>query len=455
MNFYNNALSIYNIFKASIKLDIYDLSYEMSSEKLNTLSSSLHFKMKGVIKRTFIYIFHLLSSMLNVLNIIEYPISMGAIIFFCGTKNEHDAVFPIQKKINNSFMVDIAGNNGFKIYWAYIIGLFFLPLVLIKYSHARGYKKKSMNYVFDHYLLLYGMYIYGNMWMKKIQPRCLVLSNHINVVNRVMRQIAKENNITTIYIQHASVPENFPPLDFDFALLEGRDALLKYNRVGYTKTVVFLIGIPKFDPHYEKINKYKCLNSIGICTSSIDPPRRIDELCERLRAEYSHIKIIIRPYGTNRSKYDWLKVIKKYNLDYSDWLNEISFDFLKKVDSIIAGESNIILEAALMNVFPIYYDYSNRNLDFYGFIKTGLVKYLSKPNEVCIELGNIFRLKPFIREKTKYYYNTVGTQYDGHSTDLASELILNIVSSNNIQYQNMSRIMDVDIEAYECSMPQR
>jgi len=285
--------------------------------------------------------------------------------------------------------------------------------------------------------------------MKQVLPKAIILSNHTNTVNRVILKVAKDINIPTYYIQHASVPNNFPPLTVDYSLLEGMDSLIKYSRIGYTNTKAFLIGMPKFDLYYSYTNKNKSILSVGICINSFDSFDRFVEICKGIRYEFPIIKMIIRPYGIRRKFSDWEYLWNKYNITFSDFDEEMSFDFLKKVDVIISGDSNIILEATLMNVYPIYYDSNKHNLDWYGFIKNGLVKYSSEPHEICNIIKDVLLFKPQVREKAKAYCHTVDTAYDGHSTDLACELINYLISIKDCKYEKWNRIPDIDIEAYE------
>ena len=129
--------------------------------------------------------------------------------------------------------------------------------------------------------------------------------------------------------------------------------------------------------------------------------------------------------------------------------SEPSFDFLKQCDAIIAGDSNILLEAALMNVLPMYYDFSLSKLDFYGFVHNKLATYYSMPDELCSALKAIIDNKPSVRLKAKYYCSTIGTHYDGHSSDLASAIIQEFVYGNNINMKLWNRTSTVNLEAYE------
>jgi hypothetical protein len=309
-----------------------------------------------------------------------------------------------------------------------------------------------MTYVFDHYLISYGLYIYANKWIRNVLPKVLILSNHTNTINRVILTVAKINNIKTIYVQHASVTDKFPPLTFDYSLLEGMDSLKKYSRSGYTKTKAFLIGMPKFDLYFSYTNKNDNVRSIGICLNALDSFDKFVEICKEIRNKYPAVEIIIRPYGIKRKLSDWEYLEKKYNVAFSDFNKEKSFDFLIKVDAIISGDSNIILEAALMNVFPIYYDSFKQKLDYYGFIENGLVKYSSELHEIINIIKDVFLFKPSVRDKAKVYCHTVDTAYDGHSAELACELIKYLFYIENYRLVKWNRIQNIDMEAYECQL---
>ena len=431
-----------------IKLDVYDMVYEFSSEKLNTLSF-FPIKRIGILNRFLVYIWHLLGSM-GCLWKSDIRIIPNSMVFFVCSKNERDAIYPIYNSTKNSCLIDTIGGNNFKLFWAYLIGILFFPLIYFKYIFSRHYRRKSIRHVFDHYLISYGLYIYSYIWMKLVMPKAIILSNHTNTINRVILTVAKDLYIKTMYVQHASVTDNFPPLTFDYALLEGMDSLNKYSKSGYTNTKIFLIGMPKYDYYIKYTNRNLNVRSIGICLNAIDSIDRILEICKVIRNDFPTIKMIIRPYGIIKHHSEWDILYNKFNITFSDFNKEKSFDFLQNVDAIISGESNIILEAALMNVFPIYYDSIMQKMDYYGFIKNGIVKYSSEPSEVCDILKETLHVKPSVREKAKLYCHTIDTVYDGHSTELACDVMKYLNSKEGDKYEKWIRIRNIDIEAYEC-----
>jgi len=118
------------------------------------------------------------------------------------------------------------------------------------------------------------------------------------------------------------------------------------------------------------------------------------------------------------------KMKDSYNVHLSDSIQENSFEYLKKIDVNIAGESSVHLEAVLMNVYPIYYQFSNKRFDHYGYLKNHLVTdVFDNTNELVNFLNKINNNKQNIRYRVKYYIATVDTEFDGKSTELAKNLI--------------------------------
>jgi hypothetical protein len=260
---------------------------------------------------------------------------------------------------------------------------------------------------------------------------------------------ARDEHIPTFYFQHAALPDNTAPMQSDYALLEGRDGLTKLANAGTVRSRIFLIGMPKFDAHLRYINAQAQVRSLGICTNGLDPVPRAEQLLVRIREEFATLALILRPHNGDLRVREWQDLARKCGVELSDSRTELSFDFLRKVDAIIAGGSNILLEAALVNVVPIYYDFAETGLDWYGFVRHGLVEGISTPQVICSVLRQIAERKPDVRDKAKYYNATIGTDYDGHSGELAATLIQSLVSDAQVDRSIWKRIPDVGLEAYE------
>jgi len=332
---------------------------------------------------------------------------------------------------------------------AYIISILFLPFVFYKFIIADEDKKDIYAYALDSYLLTYGFYVMCRIWIEQIKPESIVISNDLIFTNRVILLVAKELGIVTFYIQHAAVNSNFPPLTVDYALLDGRDAVDKYYECGPTSAIIYIIGISKFDSLYNKINNLKVLARLGICTNNLDSIERIEELCITMRSTFPSLIIYLRTHPADRRTDNLKKLASRLGINYSDSKNELSYDFLQSVDVVIGCNSNILLEAAMMDVHPLYFDFSRTNLDWYGFVKSGLVEYYSDSKPLCGRLLELQKSKPSIRSKARFYSGTVGTRYDGRSSDLASSIIKEITAGHTINMNLWDKIPNDKLKAYE------
>ena len=62
------------------------------------------------------------------------------------------------------------------------------------------------------------------------------MSNDHSPANRALLLVAKSKGIKTVYMQHASVSNLFPVLDFDYSFLDGVNAYNIYKEIEGTKT---------------------------------------------------------------------------------------------------------------------------------------------------------------------------------------------------------------------------
>lgn len=85
--------------------------------------------------------------------------------------------------------------------------------------------------------------------------------------------------------------------------------------------------------------------------------------------------IVLRshPGDTKRNK-EWLELCYRYSIAYDDPRGCSLNASFSKIDIIISGESNIILDAALVGITAILYstNAAEKFVDYYGFIKNGL-----------------------------------------------------------------------------------
>jgi len=268
------------------------------------------------------------------------------------------------------------------------------------------------------------------------------------MVCRATLSAAKFLGIPTVYIQHASITEKFPSLDVDYALLEGIDTLEKYEKIGVSDSKVYLIGMPKLDKYMKFLNTSKSVKTLGVCVNKLDSFEEVSRLVDSIRLRIPEISIIFRPHPADTEKFFlWKRLSEKYSLQYSDPTVEDSFYFLSRIDAIVAGDSNILLEAVLLDVYPLYFSFSDYCRDYYGFVKHGVVKHYANENELIDRLVELKKQKPGVREKAKRYCHVIGTVNDGKSVTMAAKLIENI--STNGSDSDWKRMTTYHIPTFE------
>jgi hypothetical protein len=444
--------------KTSIILDaftinIFELNYVYSSPIFSRFLKGIPNALprKGFLIRIGAYFIHLIKLIKPRDWSREGSISPNSILFFITSKNQRDCIKPIATKIKTSYVI---GNKAdftfsFTFFLAYLFSIPFLPIILYQYLRSSGLKKLSFCYNLDRYWLTYGYYIACRLWLKTKKPQMMILANDHLMECRTMLKACKDEGIITAYIPHASVTKEFPALAFDYAFLEGKDSLETYSKIGKSKTKVYLVGSPKFDLHQRDINNKTKLGSLGICTNSFDPIDQVEKVITAITNKYQGVPISLRPHPSDRRFESWKKLSQEWGIYFSNSRIEGGYEFLNKVDCVIAGNSNIHLEAVLINVYPIYYDFAQSpDLIEYSFITNGLCEYYYEINPLLKKIDSLLVLKENIRSRAKRYNDTLGTTYDGFSSELISRLILDITQNSKVNPSGWINISNNMLETY-------
>ncbi|MDD2495675.1 MAG: hypothetical protein PHE29_10850 [Tissierellia bacterium] len=362
----------------------------------------------------------------DLLFIKRYKSIKNKYVLFYESTNQYNALLPLKKYIAGSEFLCIKGHidNRLPQSIGILLSLFYLPhfLMVQKNSERRELLLSGC------YFLIEGMFNWWLFYLKITKPKAIIFANDHLIWQRTLRKVAQFNNIPTIYLQHASVSENFPRLEFDLALLEGNDSLNKYEKHVATRT--YLIGMPKYDKYLADTNYRKEIQNIGICTNILDNSNIIKNICYGLSNYYKNETVYLRPHPGDTRKEFHIGLCKEFNLVFSDSNKENSFEYLKKIDLNIACDTSLHLEAVLMNVYPIYYNLNNNIYDSYGYLKNGLVQQsFNNLQDLTNFIDSIKNNKPNIRERAKYYVDTVDTPYDGKSTLKAVTIIEEFVTA--------------------------
>lgn len=429
------------------KTDIFDLNYQFTDEKVGNLYLSDEANpQKGIITRILSLLKHCFLSI--PFKIKKHKISKNSVLFFAYSSNELKSMVPIQTSIEGSCLVgQNKYKNDFPLFISHLLAIFFIPLVFVRFIFCNDpYLKKSFHYIFNGFCLAYAFSITLPLWLKTIKPKKIIISNQLSVYHRSLAKSAYRLDIETVFMQHASVTENFPSLkNYHIAILEGEDSLHKYQKNGSKNIKIFLAGVAKSDEYFYKINKNNTVKNIGICSNELDNIIEFDKLISQICLMPNLKNIYLRPHPTDRRFDEWKAVAIKYRINFSNVRILNSFDFLSNVDLIISGNSNIHLEAISLNVLSVFFDSINNKYDHYGFIKNGLVDYFSDINSVTTRIKECTIEKKNNRNLAKKYIETIDTAFDGKSTQLFAKIINdidvkdyfthNIDENNNLIYK--------------------
>ena len=349
-------------------------------------------------------------------------IPKNKIWFYSISSNNYNALKAIYKEIDDAIFVSPYSIKYNKEYHCFKCNFRFkfwydilFPINLFVYSLRHPLKDLHF---FDLFFKVNGLFKESIRVLRYHKPTAIVFANDHEIIPRSILLAAKKLGIKTFYVQHAAVSKYFPPLLFDWALLEGEDSKQKYLENGVTNSNIELIGMPKFDKHISEVNTNTKLKKLGIAYNAMDDLHIVKNLAQELSLYFSDLEIIIRPHPSDLRKLDLEQVFE------SNPKKENSFEFLSKIDALIAADSSIHLEAVLMNVYSISYSFTSKPaIDYYGFIKKGLVEHIDSKGELKEKISNLKMEKPNIQQRALYYNADIGSKFYGQSSRQAALII--------------------------------
>lgn len=406
-----------------------DLNYPYSIEELYPGESGLMIR-KASFSSIFLMISKLVFHALKQLNPFSkkniFPKNIETVVIICSL-NQHRALqnllevipnvlvisdFPV--KSENNIIVNNRGNC-----W---LSLLYMPKLVINLIKQKGFKYRSMLYHFDHYLNAPGVYSNALKQLNEIKPKSLLVANDHVFFTRSYFRAAEKLGVKTIYTQHASVSDLFPPLEYDYAFLDGDETLDKYTSNGKTYlSDIFLSGSPRFDkiPLTSEINIYE----LGIAINVLDNKDRVLNFVKMLSA--NNINFIMRPHPGQPDIDFWRQYCEENDIGYSNSLKESPIIFIASAKCFVVGDSGLHLEVALCKKISFYVNFQNNEAsDCYDYVKEGLVDI--KCEKDIIDIFRNKKTEQVSVDKVKYYVANFETEYWGKSTSLIAKTIKEI-----------------------------
>ena len=309
----------------------------------------------------------------------------------------------------------------------YLLSILMLPIFLYHLFIMSTLERRSSFWFLPTILMSYGTDIYWKVVLTFNKPIAIFVANDHSFETRSPVLAARKKGIPVFYIQHAPVTKLFPPLVFDIAFLEGENALQCYN-VKESNQVI-LVGNIKFEMVRHLRNKKTTVNVIGIAGSSFLTKATFHHLVEIISYTFKELKIIFRPHPDGVHK-DWS--IPK-SIEFSDVRIENSFTFLARIDLVIGGESGILAEAALMNVYPIMYGKENSNvtaIDSYGFIENNVCDLAKNEKDLLEIIRQTIKKKENSVDRVSYYYSNTVKPFGSDPYGRIIEIVNNYLRNN-------------------------
>ncbi|MDD1782450.1 hypothetical protein LRP49_14860 [Enterovibrio sp. ZSDZ35] len=326
-----------------------------------------------------------------------------------------------------------------------------LGLNLVRSRYILGKKSNITGFwnCFDFFLK---SHFYLNYFEELLSNGCIdniLTSNDHNVSNRAFLMVAKKHSIKTMYVQHASVSTYFPELEFDYAFLDGYHSLMIYesisNRKSTHKTTVFLTGQKKLLPRIQ--NKPNIL-SVGLALNNLDNIHLVKKIIDDCISKNIFVRVRLHP----SQFYNYRRFIERIYggsalVCITNPSTESIHDFFSSVSFVIASNTGIHLEAALLGIFSCYFNLSNScdYNDYYGFVKNGLCPSVGSVSEALI----LFKSKNMNGDEKKLairnYSSTFSTSWQGYESELLAILVV-MVSCDDY---DASKIMNyIDLYSY-------
>jgi len=372
-------------------------------------------------------------------------------LFFAGTYNQYHCLenafvnIPSEKKLLIREIIEVAEKESLQIqfnktdiFWG---TLFLLTKGLAFWMKNINKNRKGLFYARSIFLLSFFHCTYFYRSLEQLNPKIVVMSNDHNAPNRSILYASKYLNVKTAYLQHASVTKIFPPLEFDYAFLDGLAAHEAYKEAGIRKdgknTKIFLSGCQKqIISDNSRGEKDKNANEkiiVGLAVNLLDNIDDIFDFCEQL-LKFDNVNVILR----NHPRQEVIQIINRFeslpNVKIEDSGRYSAKDFFNKIDMMIAGNTSIHLEASLSRIPSYYIEFgwcSPNRQDSYGYLKSGLIDPF--PNLKNLKEEDFIELLKFNsakkEEALKKYSNTFKSDLAGKEGKIVA-LTLNEICSN-------------------------
>lgn len=274
--------------------------------------------------------------------------------------------------------------------------------------------------------------------LTRSKPNVVLCSNDHNSANRSLLAVANFLGISTAYVQHASVSSRFHKLEFDYSFLDGKsayEAYLQCENNTHDPSVksskdrwVLLSGVKR--PLTTESNTTNARDTVGVAFKEADGIVEVARLSQAIVQCGKRVLLRYHP-ATSQGAIDKLNRLAKesgssimLNSPYSTPVGE----YLGSVDAVVASNSTMLLEAAMVNVKSIYYEFRPAvTPDYYGYVKEGIAFQAHSAKEVVELVNGDLCLSDSRIEAIQQYSHTYNTVWHNHEGRLVASHLKDIL----------------------------
>lgn len=417
-----------------VKPDIFDLGYIYFSvglelEKKRNKSYDKFFK--GYIGGFIYFIFRFLYSLLfQGLRFQKLSPEQSQCLFIGLSNNNRRSLQPVIDSFDQSRIGVLTNSKKMPMWRMYWHAIPYLGDFIRDIKKATVEQRKIMKFRFLFFWRGYGCIGFAKDLLNYYNPKILVVANDHLFYYRALIKEANKRGINTVYVQHAAVTDKFPPLEFTYSFLDGRDSYNKYISAGECKGNIFLLGGVRFDFISHKVTRPIDFYRVGVALNLLDDAELVKTTCMRLKHMDVNkpVEIVLRPHPSVLYK-PWIDWCRVNDIAISLPSEQSSFDYLESLNLLVSNQSSIHLDAAMCHTPSIIFNFASTVLeDVYGFIRNGLVHDCQSINEIklILESSDNFSCNEVIR----FYNGSYGTSSEGHVASTIAGIINHILKDD-------------------------
>lgn len=341
-------------------------------------------------------------------------------LFFVASSDNHvHAIRPVLERLGEGAVLGESRFNERLQQRGALWALPFVPVLTWRCLRASAQQRSTLAASLHTYWLAYGLFVAAAREFAKAPPSLVVLGSDHAFLPRVVGAAARFCGVPTAFIPHDGVTRGLPPLEFDYAFLDGVHMARAYRQCGPSTTSVLLAGVPRLDPVIQ--HRRAPGRRLALCPALRDDATAVLELLEEAVRVLSPDAVSIRPHPREPMRERYVAAARNFGCRFSDARVESAGDFLKWADIVVCGDSNLLAEARVARRWVVFFDPNNQSGDQYGYIADGLPHACCRNGaELLAFLSNDVTRSVPSDLSINALMATIGTCWEGRSGELVS-----------------------------------